>query len=60
MISLKDQFLFLCHGRFVNALVYYGVSFSSPNLGGSIYLNFFLTSVIEIPANIAGIWAMGR
>lgn len=41
-------------------MVYYGVSFSTPTLGGNIYLNFFLNSVIEIPANIVGIWAMGR
>ena len=41
-------------------MVYYGVSFSTPTLGGNMYLNFFLASIIEIPANYAGIWAMGR
>ena len=46
--------------RFVNAMVYYGVSFSTPTLGGNIYLNFFLLSIIEIPANYVGIWAMGK
>jgi len=45
---------------FVNALVYYGVSFSTPTLGGNMYLNFFLASIIEIPANYVAIWAMGR
>ncbi|KAJ7391895.1 hypothetical protein OS493_016191 [Desmophyllum pertusum] len=44
----------------VNGMVYYGVSFSTPTLGGNMYLNFFLSSVIEIPANYAGIWAMGK
>ncbi|XP_020616372.1 organic cation transporter protein-like isoform X1 [Orbicella faveolata] len=45
---------------FVNAMVYYGVSFSTPTLGGNMYLNFFLASIIEIPANYVGIWALGR
>ena len=46
--------------RFVNGIVYYGVSFSTPTLGGNMYLNFFLTSVIEFPANFVAIWIMGR
>ena len=46
--------------RFVNGLVYYGVSFSTPTLGGNMYLNFFLSSVIEIPANYVAIWLLGR
>ena len=41
-------------------MVYYGVSFSAPTLGGNMYLNFFLASIIEIPANYVGIWALGR
>ncbi|XP_022803502.1 solute carrier family 22 member 15-like [Stylophora pistillata] len=45
---------------FVNGMVYYGVSFSTPTLGGNIYLNFFLASVIEFPANFVAIWIMGR
>ncbi|XP_073236128.1 organic cation transporter protein-like [Porites lutea] len=45
---------------FVNAMVYYGVSFSTPTLGGNMYLNFFLASIIEIPANYVSIWAMGK
>jgi len=45
---------------FVNAMVYYGVSFSTPTLGGNMYLNFFLSSIIEIPANYVSIWAMGK
>jgi len=36
----------------VNGMVYYGLSMSSGEFGGSIYLNFVLTSLVEIPANI--------
>ena len=35
--------------RFMNALVYYGVSLSAGNLGGNIYVNFFLLSLVEFP-----------
>ncbi|RMX49476.1 hypothetical protein pdam_00017630 [Pocillopora damicornis] len=45
---------------FVNALVYYGVFLSAPNIGGNFYLNFFLTSLIELPAIPAGVWAFNR
>ena len=50
---------FLVH-RFANALVYYGVSFGSVDLGGNIYLNVFLVSVVEIPSNLAYIWSADR
>ncbi|KAK3734006.1 hypothetical protein QZH41_009852, partial [Actinostola sp. cb2023] len=43
--------LIQCYAWFVNGMVYYGVSMSSGELGGSIYLNFILTSLVEIPAN---------
>ncbi|PFX33207.1 Solute carrier family 22 member 5 [Stylophora pistillata] len=32
----------------------------TPTLGGNMYLNFFLLSIIEIPANYAAIWIMGK
>lgn len=46
--------------RFVNAQVYFGVSLGSVLLGGNIYLNFFLTSLVEIPGNAFAIYAMNR
>ncbi|KXJ29686.1 organic cation transporter protein [Exaiptasia diaphana] len=44
----------------VNSMVYYGVSLSSPSLGGNMYFNFFLTSIIEIPSNGAAIYVMKK
>ena len=38
--------------RFVNGIVYYGISLASDNLGGNIYRDFVLTSLVEIPGNI--------
>lgn len=45
---------------FVNAQVYFGVSLGSVLLGGNMYLNFFLTSLVEIPGNAFAIYAMNR
>ena len=33
-------------------MVYYGVSYGAGDLGGNMYLNFVLTNLIEIPANL--------
>ena len=44
----------------MNALVYYGVFLSAPAIGGSFYLNFFLTSLIELPAIPVGVWVFNR
>lgn len=42
------------------ALVYYGVSYGSVDLGWNRYLTFALTSLIELPSNYASIWSMDR
>lgn len=36
----------------VNALVYYGLSLGSDNLGGDPYINLFIAGAVEIPAYI--------
>ena len=46
--------------RFANALVYYGVTYGSVDLGGDRYLSAFLISVVEIPSNLAYIWSSHR
>lgn len=38
--------------RFVNGMVYYGISLASDDLGGNMYRDFVLTSLVEIPGNI--------
>ena len=51
---------FLCcfYCRFVNALVYYGISLNTSNLGGSPYWNCFIAGAVEIPAYALVILAM--
>ena len=36
--------------RFVNALVYFGLSLNVKNLAGNMYLNFFILIIIELPS----------
>jgi len=45
---------------FACSMVYYGVSLSTGKLGGNIYLVFFLTSIIAIPANFAATFFINR
>jgi len=58
--SLTKTTLISCFCWFVNALVYYGVFLSAPSIGGNMYLNFFLASIIELPAIPGGIWIYNR
>ncbi|XP_067937878.1 solute carrier family 22 member 4-like [Watersipora subatra] len=37
-------------GWFAGSSVYYGLSYNLPNLSGNIYLNCFISGIIEIPA----------
>uniref|UniRef100_A0A7M5WT68 Major facilitator superfamily (MFS) profile domain-containing protein n=1 Tax=Clytia hemisphaerica TaxID=252671 RepID=A0A7M5WT68_9CNID len=39
----------------VNGMVYYGISLASDDLGGSLYLNYVLVSLIELPAHVFAI-----
>jgi len=50
--KLAKLSLIQCYAWFVNGMVYYGLSLSAGEFGGSIYLNFVLTSLVEVPANI--------
>ncbi|XP_074651203.1 organic cation transporter protein-like isoform X2 [Tubulanus polymorphus] len=42
----------MCSLWFVNTLVYHGLTLLSTQLAGNIYLNFFLSGIVEIPAYI--------
>ncbi|CAH1775012.1 unnamed protein product [Owenia fusiformis] len=44
----------------VNALDYYGISLSSSALHGNMYINFFLSGLVEVPAYIICMFALER
>ena len=58
--AIAKCYILLFDYRFTHALVYYGVSVGSLDLGGNRYLNFFLVNVMELPATIAILWAVNR
>ena len=43
-----ELFLF----RFVNCVVFYGLSFGLSLIGGNVFLNSFLFGIVEVPAII--------
>ncbi|ELU12744.1 hypothetical protein CAPTEDRAFT_108865, partial [Capitella teleta] len=49
--------------RALNTMVYYGLSYNTPNLDGDMYLNFFIGQLVEIPSVAATmylIYKVGR
>ncbi len=40
----------------MNALVYYGVSFAAADLGGSMYRDYVLLCLVEIPGIVLAIY----
>ena len=46
--------------RFVNALVFFGISLNVGNLAGDIYLNFFILSIVELPGGLLVWFFMSR
>ena len=40
---------------FASGMVYYGLALAAKDLGGSLYLNFFLLTIVQIPSSI---WTM--
>lgn len=44
----------------VNGMVYYGIALAADDLGGSLYLNFVLVSLVEFPAVLIAIVCLNR
>ena len=54
---------FILFHRFVVSLLYYGLSLNVGNLGGDIYVNYAISSGVEVVAytvSVPLIWYMGR
>ena len=44
----------------VNGMVYYGISLAADELGGSLYLNYVLVSIIEFPSALLAMYLCDR
>lgn len=58
VVSAVDLIILCC--RFTVALVYYGVSYGSVDLGWDRYLTFALTSLVEFPAVFLSVYLAER
>ena len=52
------RLLTLSFGWIAGNMLYYGLSLASAGLGGNLYLNFFLISLIEMPAYVIQVYAV--
>lgn len=55
LYNLLIYLILFFSSRFVNTLVYYGLSLNTKHLGGDIYKNFFLSSLMELPAYLTSV-----
>ena len=53
-------YLLFLYFRFVHGVLYLGLSLSAGEFGGSIYLNFVLTSLVEFPSHVLAIDCCNR
>ncbi|XP_034231093.1 organic cation transporter protein-like isoform X2 [Thrips palmi] len=61
--SLMIRFINCCYCWMANTFVYYGLSLNAATLSGDQYVNFILSGLVEIPANMLALWlqeAAGR
>nr|XP_022329707.1 organic cation transporter protein-like [Crassostrea virginica]XP_022329708.1 organic cation transporter protein-like [Crassostrea virginica]XP_022329709.1 organic cation transporter protein-like [Crassostrea virginica]XP_022329710.1 organic cation transporter protein-like [Crassostrea virginica] len=48
--EMSKNSLIVMYGWFVSSSVYYGLNFNTGNLAGNLYLNVFISGLVEIPA----------
>ncbi|ELT90484.1 hypothetical protein CAPTEDRAFT_108871, partial [Capitella teleta] len=58
--NMRKRNLIILLEWFTISLIYYGLALNTGRLPGSIYLNSFLMSAVELPAHILVIFLLGR
>ncbi|KAK2183998.1 hypothetical protein NP493_287g03011 [Ridgeia piscesae] len=58
--SLCKITLCICTLWALNTLVYYGLTYNTPNLDGDMYVNFFIGQMVEIPSVAATMYLIYR
>ena len=59
-IHFNPFFIFPLSYRMVNGLVYYGVALAADDLGGNMYRDYILASLVEFPAVVAAIYLCNK
>ncbi|XP_078661285.1 organic cation transporter protein-like isoform X2 [Branchiostoma floridae x Branchiostoma belcheri] len=55
---LRLMNIICCYNWMVVSMVYYGLSLNTGSLAGNIYLNFFISGAVEIPAYYLSWWLL--
>ncbi|KAK3747993.1 hypothetical protein QZH41_014360, partial [Actinostola sp. cb2023] len=58
--KLRKRTIVCTFNWFVNAVVFFGINLYVKNLGGDLYLNFFILCIIEIPGALICWYLLGR
>lgn len=60
MPTVRRTSIILFYGWFSASVVYYGITFSIPNLSGNVSLNFFIVGALETTARFIGYFIIKR
>jgi OCT family organic cation transporter-like MFS transporter 4/5 len=58
--QILKQIIVFFFAWFANAVVYYGISFNMKNMSGNPYVNVFLLGLLDLPAELSGIYFSNR
>ncbi|XP_031557668.1 organic cation transporter protein-like [Actinia tenebrosa] len=58
--KLRRRTIICTFNWFVNAVVFFGINLNVKNLGGDLYLNFFILCIIELPGALMCWYLLGR
>jgi len=58
--NMRKKIFIIYYNFFVNAFVYFGLTFNIGDLGGDVFVNFAVSGLLEIPAYGAAIFILAR
>ena len=57
---MRRNSIIMCFNWFITVFIYYALSLNVQDLGGNLYVNFFISGLIEIPSTIFCVYALKR
>lgn len=57
---IRKNSIVMCFNWFITVFIYYALSLNVQDLGGNLFVNFFISGMVEIPSIILCIYALKR